>query len=424
MQNETFFFFFSNIATIQQYPWLHATPDFLCSCDCCGEGCGEVKCPLCIENCDFDSYVQKSSSCLIKENNDQFCIKTDHQYYYQVQQQLFTTKKKYNDFIVYAFDSNGEEKFVLQRIVPDQDHWDHVEQKLTKFWRLCVLPEMLGKWYTRRHNVSDVKPAVNETNSICYCRQGSDDKTVRCCNGNCRIKNFHVSCLGVDSIPKTWYCPNCRLLPEFKRSGKKAKQTVTVKETMKPKIVKKGLSVAQMMAQETICQCDAKPKFSDKVLECHNPDCDNGIFFHLQCMGYSRMPNNGKTTWKCPKCKNTKPRKVQNNKPIQQNSDISFVKETNTPSSKHAPLGNLGQREFDTIISPKGWLDCTIIHAAHILLQQINPAISGFVQILHTGNNHWVCVSSVGCPSGYVYLYDSLSSQVVAQDIIDQVSDL
>ena len=22
----------------QQYPWLHATPDFLCSCDCCGEG--------------------------------------------------------------------------------------------------------------------------------------------------------------------------------------------------------------------------------------------------------------------------------------------------------------------------------------------------------------------------------------------------
>ena len=24
----------------EEYPWLHATPDFLCSCDCCGEGCG------------------------------------------------------------------------------------------------------------------------------------------------------------------------------------------------------------------------------------------------------------------------------------------------------------------------------------------------------------------------------------------------
>ena len=46
----------------EEYPCLHATPDFLCSCDCCGEGCGEVKCPLCIENCDFDIYVAKPSS--------------------------------------------------------------------------------------------------------------------------------------------------------------------------------------------------------------------------------------------------------------------------------------------------------------------------------------------------------------------------
>ena len=30
----------------KQYPWLHATPDFLCRCDCCGEGCGEIKCPF------------------------------------------------------------------------------------------------------------------------------------------------------------------------------------------------------------------------------------------------------------------------------------------------------------------------------------------------------------------------------------------
>ena len=30
----------------EEYPWLHATPDFLCACDCCGEGCGEVKCPI------------------------------------------------------------------------------------------------------------------------------------------------------------------------------------------------------------------------------------------------------------------------------------------------------------------------------------------------------------------------------------------
>ena len=28
----------------KQYPWIRATPDFLCSFDCCGKGCGEVRC--------------------------------------------------------------------------------------------------------------------------------------------------------------------------------------------------------------------------------------------------------------------------------------------------------------------------------------------------------------------------------------------
>lgn len=50
----------------KQYPFLHATPDFLTSCDCCGLGCGEVKCPICILDCDFDKYIQKKSSCLEK----------------------------------------------------------------------------------------------------------------------------------------------------------------------------------------------------------------------------------------------------------------------------------------------------------------------------------------------------------------------
>ena len=33
----------------KEYPFLHAVPDFLCSCDCCGLACGEVKCPFCVD---------------------------------------------------------------------------------------------------------------------------------------------------------------------------------------------------------------------------------------------------------------------------------------------------------------------------------------------------------------------------------------
>ena len=43
----------------KENPWMHATPDFLCSCSCCGKGCGEVKCPYSIDDCDFDSYTAK-----------------------------------------------------------------------------------------------------------------------------------------------------------------------------------------------------------------------------------------------------------------------------------------------------------------------------------------------------------------------------
>ena len=87
----------------KDYPWLHATADFLCSCDCCGEGCEEIKFPYCIDNCNFEQYIQKPSICL--ENRDDFLrLKENHQYYYQVQQQLFTTKRSYCDFVVYNKD--------------------------------------------------------------------------------------------------------------------------------------------------------------------------------------------------------------------------------------------------------------------------------------------------------------------------------
>ena len=52
------------------WPFLHATPDFLCKCDCCGQGCGqscgEVDCPYCIDGLDF---VQRKSFCLDKNGS-------------------------------------------------------------------------------------------------------------------------------------------------------------------------------------------------------------------------------------------------------------------------------------------------------------------------------------------------------------------
>ena len=53
----------------KEYPFLHATPHFLTSCDCCGLGCGEVKCPCYIHDEHFEEHVRLQNSCLMGFSN-------------------------------------------------------------------------------------------------------------------------------------------------------------------------------------------------------------------------------------------------------------------------------------------------------------------------------------------------------------------
>ena len=487
----------------EENPWMHATPDFLCSCDCCGEGCGEIKCPLCLENCDFDSYVLKPGSCLEKNSSGEFVLVYTHEYYYQVQQQLFTTKLNYSYFVVCGVNEN-QIKLVSQKILPDKDHWDRVLPKLHKFWRICVLPEVLARWYTRRENVT--VDGASLADATCYCRQETVEETVKCCNPNCPIQRFHLSCLGIDGIPKTWYCPNCRALPEFKRGSSKEQSAGIINEAMK---------------MDLICTCKAVAGKKDKLVKCSNAHCSNGKFFHLACLGRKRMPNNSKS-WLCSVCfvtksqepmsgtpskptatkttastnptvthnttntkpavthittntnptvthnttntkptvthitTNTKPtvtHNTTNTKPTSAKPTVSSdtegitivktVHKERATRDKYAPEGKLGKYEYDLIASPNGWLDCVIIHEAHIILKRIGnlKGIQGFqrptlgpvrqfdimtgpfIQIVDINNNHWICLSSIHSPPGYVNVYDSLSTPVT-QEIIRLAYDL
>ena len=99
----------------KQLPWLYATPDFLSWCKCYGYGCGEIKCPHCLDGVDFESYTNKGSSCL-EVKDGKMKLKREHQYYYQVQQQLFTTELPFCDFIVCGFNDKGG-SFINERIM-------------------------------------------------------------------------------------------------------------------------------------------------------------------------------------------------------------------------------------------------------------------------------------------------------------------
>ena len=58
--------------------------------------------------------------------------------------------------------------------------------------------------------------------------------------------------------------------------------------------------------------------------------------------------------------------------------------------------------------------------------RNLNQVNGEFIQILHTGAKHWVCVTSVGCGDGTVnlHVYDSLYHNIIYTEVENQVINL
>ena len=103
--------------------------------------------PYCLKDTDLQQYINKYNSCLKSKNRDA-SLKREHAHYYQTQQQIFTAGKLYCHFVVCGF--NKQIDLFCEKILPDVSRWHSVVSKLTHFWRYCVLPEILGRWYTQK----------------------------------------------------------------------------------------------------------------------------------------------------------------------------------------------------------------------------------------------------------------------------------
>ena len=262
----------------------------------------------------------------------------------------------------------------------------------------------------------------------------SSSPTITCANDVCPIKEFHAVCIlpsAVTKTPKKWYCPHCRKLPEFK-PGQQKKEVKGLPKVQPPK----DLSVCK----ETVCICKSKPVEGEKLLKCHNDSCENGSYFHLPCLQYKIMPNNSKTTWLCQWCK-CKDIKHEKSKAIssEKADNILITKVTVGQTEKYARSGEVAERDFALIKARDGWMNDVIVHQAQALLKKKNPLIEGFqwptlgpvrnydivssefIQIIHTGNSHWVWVSSVGCQENEVKVYDSLYNNLLSSEIEQRV---
>jgi hypothetical protein len=74
---------------------------------------------------------------VLKDNS--ITVNNKHQYYFQIQQQMFVTGKRWTDFVVKG---SMSESIYVERVMFDTDFWNDVLPKLESFFTNHMLPEI------------------------------------------------------------------------------------------------------------------------------------------------------------------------------------------------------------------------------------------------------------------------------------------
>lgn len=107
-----------------------------------------MKCPWCARDSQSleDVSEQQKEFCLKRQEGGSFQLSRDHPYYLQCQLQIHVTRRAYCDFVVWH-----EAGVHSEPLLPDLEQLKDHMAKAERFFRLCILPELAGKWFTQTH---------------------------------------------------------------------------------------------------------------------------------------------------------------------------------------------------------------------------------------------------------------------------------
>ncbi|KAJ6642639.1 hypothetical protein Bhyg_07592 [Pseudolycoriella hygida] len=101
------------------YPHCGVSPDGIIECECCGRGVLEIKCPITLKAGRMDKFLQKRNCPIVVDiKNRTYKLKCDHEYYFQVQMEIFICAVDYCDFVVW-----NPSYFIKIRIRRDEEFW-------------------------------------------------------------------------------------------------------------------------------------------------------------------------------------------------------------------------------------------------------------------------------------------------------------
>ena len=121
-----------------QYPHLGASPDGVTMCECCGKGVVEPYSAI-------DFTLQESALDYLQYAAESIRLKKEHSYFYQVQTQIFLCQAQFAHFAVWALKG-----IHIERIEPCVEFFLGVMAKVQPFYLRVILPELIGKWYSKQ----------------------------------------------------------------------------------------------------------------------------------------------------------------------------------------------------------------------------------------------------------------------------------
>ena len=208
-EHEKFSLANSGLVISRTYPYIGASPDGLVSCSCCGHGVVEIKCPFSHRGQSVVSAATDDKFCLHVDDQGKLELKRGHRYYYQVQAQMFICDVEYCDFVVCTFSGDAGDGIFVERVLRDDSLWQASLNRVHEFFKKCVLPELLGKWWTSssarlsQQSQSSVSPVVAEdaSSSSSVVVEVSVPTTVSSGSSACTMPVTAVSTHSVHAIP-------------------------------------------------------------------------------------------------------------------------------------------------------------------------------------------------------------------------------
>ena len=121
--------------------FLAASPDGLIDD---GKGLVEVKCPSALSHFTAQEAVKRNADVAFKVGKDgEIVFNKAHNHYYQMQGQMHITGRSYCLYIVWT-----PKSYICERVPRDDIFWKtNMEEKLTRFYNDCLLPEIVEQNY-------------------------------------------------------------------------------------------------------------------------------------------------------------------------------------------------------------------------------------------------------------------------------------